>query len=158
MTALGFAIEENANEGEDIVEASTSYALPDGSTVFVENLLLKGGSNIDGTGNRLDNVLIGNEAANRLSGLGGRDTLVGGALNDILDGGEGYDILDGGIGDDQFILTSTARPSGITFSPGDLAYDEVIEREGSGQDTVFVQAASANINTGVSFTSLLLYR
>lgn len=58
----------------DQVVATISYALTD----FVENLTLSGTENIDGTGNTLDNVIIGNNSGNTLtSGQGLDDRLIG---------------------------------------------------------------------------------
>ena len=46
---------------------------------------------IDGTGNALNNTIIGNSGDNVLTGAGGDDTLNGNGGNDTLDGGEGDD-------------------------------------------------------------------
>src|SRR5688572_5109137 len=64
----------------------------------VENLTLTGAKNINGTGNKLVNSIVGNEGNNRLSGVGGNDKLNGGvkAGKDTLDGGAGNDSLSGG--------------------------------------------------------------
>jgi Ca2+-binding RTX toxin-like protein len=58
-----------------------------------------------GSGNDL---LIGNDAANRLEGGAGNDRLVGGAGDDRLVGGRGSDTLDGGAGADTFVFASDA--------------------------------------------------
>ena len=57
----------------------------------VHDITLLGDSDIDVTGNGLDNVIVGNDGNNSLSGLGGNDTLTGGAGDDTLDGGDGTD-------------------------------------------------------------------
>jgi len=44
----------------------------------VENLELTGAGNINGTGNALNNVLLGNDGNNVLSSGAGDDTLIGG--------------------------------------------------------------------------------
>lgn len=74
----------------------------------LENLTLTGSANVDGTGNSLGNVLIGNSGINHLSGLGGEDTLRGGAGDDGLAGGRGNDTLTGGVGRDTFLLDASA--------------------------------------------------
>jgi len=86
-------ITEYADEGIDSVQTSITYTLG----VNVENLTLTGATAIDGTGNELDNVLVGNSGAN---------TLTGGAGNDILEGGTGNDILSGSAGDDIFLFNN----------------------------------------------------
>jgi Ca2+-binding RTX toxin-like protein len=70
----GDLVVEYANGGIDTVHASVSYALSGN----VENLVLDGADALDGSGNRMDNVLTGNAANNVLAGGGGNDTLVGG--------------------------------------------------------------------------------
>ncbi len=83
----GDVVTENANEGTDTVQSSITYTV--GSNV--ENLTLTGTSAINGTGNTLDNALIGNGVVNTLTGDAGNDTLDGGAGNDSLVGGTGSD-------------------------------------------------------------------
>ncbi|WP_374650074.1 calcium-binding protein [Dongia sp.] len=82
---------ENAIEGVDLVQASATFQL----SANVENLTLTGSSAIDGTGNELDNLVMGNAGINVLSG---------GAGNDTLNGGAGADSLIGGLGDDIFVV------------------------------------------------------
>jgi Ca2+-binding RTX toxin-like protein len=100
---------ENVGEGTDTVLASTNYAL----AANVENLTLTGGAAINGTGNELNNILIGNAAENWLNG---------GAGNDTLNGGAGADTLVGGLGNDTYVI--------------DHGGDVVIENAGEGTDTV----------------------
>ncbi|MEM7507866.1 MAG: M10 family metallopeptidase C-terminal domain-containing protein [Pseudomonadota bacterium] len=52
------------------------------------------------TGGSGDDLLTGNDVANRLSGGAGHDTLDGGAGDDLLLGGDGHDLLRGGAGVD----------------------------------------------------------
>ena len=120
---IGDRVIERAGEGTDTVHAGNSYPL----AANVENLLLAGAGAINGTGNALDNTIIGNGAANTLSGLYGNDVLEGGAGNDVLVGGRGRDTLTGGAGADTFRflngdLASRSLANADTivdFKPGD---------------------------------------
>ncbi|MEZ5849316.1 MAG: peroxidase family protein [Hyphomicrobiaceae bacterium] len=76
VNAAGDTVTEGAGAGTDTVLSSVSLTL----AANVENLTLTGGGNLAGTGNDLDNTIIGNTGNNRLEGLAG---------NDILDGGAG---------------------------------------------------------------------
>ena len=75
--------------GIDTVQSMISFTLG----YSVENLTLTGGGDLNGTGNELANLIIGNGYANILSGLNGNDTLCGGAGIDKLTGGNGNDLF-----------------------------------------------------------------
>lgn len=120
------SVSENANGGKDTVRSSISYILP----ANVENLNLLGNTVINGTGNELDNMLIGNNANN---------TLMGGNGSDLLNGKEGADILIGGIGNDSYIV--------------DNANDITIELYNEGIDTV---RSSINFNLSENIENLTL--
>jgi Ca2+-binding RTX toxin-like protein len=62
----------------DTVIASIDYTLGNN----VENLTLSGSSNLNGTGNSLNNVITGNSGNNILDGGAGTDWLIGGTGND----------------------------------------------------------------------------
>ncbi|MEA5625051.1 calcium-binding protein [Nostoc sp. UHCC 0251] len=89
-------IREAANSGTDTVRSSVSYTLG----ANLENLTLREGRDINGTGNSLNNFLFGNTSNNTFNGGGGNDTLDGNLGNDILNGGNGNDSLQGGPGND----------------------------------------------------------
>jgi Ca2+-binding RTX toxin-like protein len=76
---LGDVVTELAGAGVDTVVSGLSYTL--GSEL--ENLTLTGSASINGTGNALNNVLLGNAGANTLDGGAGGDLMAGGAGNDV---------------------------------------------------------------------------
>jgi Ca2+-binding RTX toxin-like protein len=83
-------------EGMDSVLASVSYTL----NAHVENLTLTGLDAISGSGNAMDNTIIGNDADNLIAGGLGDDALSGGLGNDTLYGNEGNNRLQGDEGND----------------------------------------------------------
>jgi Ca2+-binding RTX toxin-like protein len=116
----GDVVIERPGEGEDdSVIAFMSYALPD----EVEDLILRGIAPIDGTGNALNNDIIGNDSDNFLQGKAGDDRLFGYDGDDILDGGEGADSLVGWTGNDTFIVDN---PGDTVFEDADQGEDWVI--------------------------------
>ncbi len=75
----GDRVLEEADQGADEVWAAVDYELP----AHVERLFLDGAA-VWGSGNALDNRIVGNDLDNRLAGWAGRDTLTGGAGADIF--------------------------------------------------------------------------
>ena len=71
-------VEVSDDGGIDRVVSSVTRGL----SANIENLRLVGTADIDGTGNRLANSIIGNDGANILAGRGGADRLTGGLGND----------------------------------------------------------------------------
>lgn len=90
-------IVEYADEGHDVVHATADFSLSD----HVEDLLFFKDGDFDGSGNALDNRLIGNTGNNALSGNEGDDYINGMSGDDILSGGHGADKLLGGAGSDH---------------------------------------------------------
>ncbi|HEX9963561.1 MAG TPA: hypothetical protein VGB04_01090, partial [Allosphingosinicella sp.] len=77
-----------------------------------------------------DDVLTGDEQANRLDGmngndqlygLGGNDELIGGAGNDLLSGGTGFNSVDGGGGDDVINSVNLGVDTIVGGSGNDVA-------------------------------------
>jgi Ca2+-binding RTX toxin-like protein len=87
---------EDANGGIDTVWTAVNYTL----AANLENLALIGTNALIGTGNSLDNVMVGYGAeSHTLYGLGGNDTLINVA---------GADTLYGGSGDDSYVVNNSA--------------------------------------------------
>ncbi len=96
VDSTGDLITENANLGNDTVESSITYSLGDN----LENLTLTGTTDLNGTGNSLNNLITGNGGHN------------------ILNGGSGDDTLSGGLGNDTYIVDSTADVINEKFDSG----------------------------------------
>jgi len=73
VDVAGDTVKEGQNGGQDTVNSSISYSL----TSNLEKLILSGTSDLDATGNKLDNVLAGNSGDNLLDGKSGADRMIG---------------------------------------------------------------------------------
>jgi Ca2+-binding RTX toxin-like protein len=89
-------------DGFDTIISSINRSLA--SFASIEKLVLAAGA--AGTGNALNNTIVGNNGTNTLSGAAGNDALNGNAGNDTLIGGLGIDTLFGGAGNDFFVLNA----------------------------------------------------
>jgi Ca2+-binding RTX toxin-like protein len=89
---------EDEGQGTDEVWAAVDYGLP----ANVETLFLDGEAAAWGSGNALDNRIVGNDLDNRLVGWEGDDTLTGGAGDDIF----------------YAMMTTSSRSTVTDFSPG----------------------------------------
>lgn len=78
VVGAGDSVVEAVNEGVDTVRSDLTYTLG----VNLENLVLIGAANVNGTGNAFDNILTGNVGNNLLNGAAGADVLRGAAGND----------------------------------------------------------------------------
>ncbi|MFZ6050358.1 calcium-binding protein, partial [Pseudomonas sp. CR3202] len=87
VTDAADGVNELAGGGRDTVSTSlASYTLG----ANLESLFFGGSGNFTGTGNELDNILVG------------------GAGNDVLIGGAGFDVMAGGLGNDVYEMTDIA--------------------------------------------------
>lgn len=133
---VGDRVGEAAGHGLDTVRASVSFTLSD----HVENLNLTGQLAIDGTGNKLDNVIVGNQSANVLKGMGGNDTLYGGLGNDTLIGGSGSD---------KFVFNTVPYPTNVDTIAD---FEHGVDKIALAQNYFFedLQKGAADLVTAVS--------
>lgn len=163
VASTGDQVRENAGEGNDLVASLITYTL--GANVEALQLLDAGGA-INGTGNGLDNLLIGNTSVNVLSGLGGNDaffanssgdTFVGGTGNDTYNvnftgitvveaAGEGTDKVKAGI---SYTLTANVENLELTGTAA-------ISGTGNDGANTITGNAGANVLTGLRGADVLL--
>ena len=117
-------IELEGGGSNDEIQSSVSYTLP----AFVNNLTLTGSANINGTGNELANIIVGNSG------------------NNVLAGGAGDDTMQGGLGNDTY-MSEAIREFG---SPGDSLSDS------GGLDTVIVDGNGASLRPATGVENLTL--
>lgn len=145
VVGVGDSVVENANEGTDTVQSAVTFTLP----ANVETLVLTGMAAINGTGNTLNNSLIGNSAANVLNGGTGADTMAGGAGNDtyVVDNGGDAVVENVGEGTDtvQSAITYTlpANVENLT-----LTASFAINATGNALANTLTGNSAANVLTG----------
>ncbi|MBH0204201.1 MAG: calcium-binding protein, partial [Nitrospira sp.] len=141
----GDSVVESPNAGIDLVQSTVNFTLGPN----VENLMLTGSADVNGTGNVLNNILSGNSGANQLAGLAGNDVLSGGAGDDDVQGGDGNDVfligdagehggseaLAGGIGADVLRFTSTTDDQTLVLTNGVTGIEAVVIANAAGLTT-----------------------
>lgn len=137
-------IEANG-EGTDLVKSTISLALLDN----LENLTLGGGAAIDGTGNDLANVLIGNRANNILDGLGGADTMRGGAGNDTYVVDDVHDlVVESASAGIDLVRSSVSFRLGRNIENLTLTGTEAIDATGNELSNTLTGNGAANVLDG----------
>jgi Ca2+-binding RTX toxin-like protein len=143
-TLADIIIEDNAarSGGIDLVEAPFSFVLG----ANVEKLTLTGTDNIDGTGNGLNNSLLGNDGNNRLDGGAGRDSMVGGDGDDLYAVDDKSDKVteSSDLGGDDTVQSSIAYVLGKNLENLELT---VGDTKGTGNDFDNLIVGSAGNNT-----------
>jgi len=137
VVGAGDTVSEKANAGTDTVVSALTYTL--GSNL--ENLILTGTANINGTGNSADNVLTGNSGANVLTGGTGNDTYVIDSLDTIVE------TSSGGTDTVQTALTYTL---GTNFENLTLTGTAAINGTGNTLNNVLTGNSAANTLNGLA--------
>ena len=141
VVGTGDTTVEVANAGIDTVQSAITWTLANN----VENLTLSGTSAVNGTGNTLDNILLGNSAVNTLSG---------GTGNDTLDGGAGADSLVGGAGNDTYWLGRGYGIDTITENDSTVGNVDVARfQTGIAVDQLWFAKSGNNLNVSIIGTN-----
>ena len=132
--------------GIDIVISAISRTLG----ANFENLTLIGSSDINATGNTLNNVLTGNSGANALNGGAGADTMIGGDGNDTYSVNAAQDVTTetsatGGI---DTVLSAVTRTLGANFENLTLVGSSTTNATGNALDNVLTGNSGANALNG----------
>jgi Ca2+-binding RTX toxin-like protein len=143
VAQAGDVVTELAGEGVDLVQAGLTYTLGN----HVENLTLTGSSNFGGTGNALNNVIVGNGGGNALNGGDGDDTLDGGSGTDSMTGGQGNDIY--------FVNVSTDTTNESAGQGIDTVNSSVTRTLTADIELLFLTGTSTINGTGNASSNLL---
>jgi Ca2+-binding RTX toxin-like protein len=134
-------VTEALNQGTDLVKSSVTHLL--GSNF--ENLELTGSDDLNGTGNSLNNFILGNGGTNTLDGGSGDDELDGGGDNDLLIGGLGNDTVDGSTGGIDTLIGGLGNDTYLVGLPEDV----ITEDFNQGIDTVFSGAVTYTLSANL---------
>jgi Ca2+-binding RTX toxin-like protein len=156
----GDTVIELSGQGNDTVRSSVSYSLVGAA---VETLVLTGTAAINGTGNVLDNTLIGNSGANTLDGGAGADTMTGGLGDDtyIVDNvsdkvieiqGQGYDTVRSSV---SYALSGAMYPAGTFIEALVLTGNAAINGTGNGLANSLTGNSAANTLNGLTGDDML---
>lgn len=132
LTQPGIALSVRRNIQK--VEASITYTLG----ANLNNLTLLGLESINGSGNELDNVIVGNTGNNELSGGDG---------NDRLESGDGSDTLDGGEGNDSYVILASNGDKHIVDVGG---FDDILLSWQASKLRVMLESGALALKDGVS--------
>ncbi|HPV81916.1 MAG TPA: calcium-binding protein, partial [Nitrospira sp.] len=135
VIGAGDTVVEAVNAGIDTVQSSITHTL----AANVENLSLIGTAAINGTGNTLNNILVGNSAANTLTGGVGDDMYVVGAGDTVVEA------VNAGTDTVQSTVTWTL---GVNLENLTLAGTAAINGTGNTLANAIIGNANDNVLTG----------
>jgi Ca2+-binding RTX toxin-like protein len=129
---------EASNQGIDTVQSGVTFTL----SANVENLTLTGSTAANGTGNALDNILIGNSATNTLKGMDGNDTYIIQNTADVVteNASQGVDTVQSSV---SFTLGANVENLTLTGSAA-------LNGTGNGLANVMIGNSGANTLTGLA--------
>jgi Ca2+-binding RTX toxin-like protein len=177
--STGDIVIEDVNAGVDTVQSNIAYTLG----ANVENLTLTGSSSVSGTGNDLNNTLVGNTGANALRGGLGNDLYVIGSGDTVTENSdEGVDTVQSsvmhtlgnhvenltlsgnsainGTGNDlSNVLTGNSAVNTLSGGAGNDTYivgtgDIVSEAAGAGTDTIMASVSWTTLASNVENLTL----
>jgi Ca2+-binding RTX toxin-like protein len=146
------SVTELAGGGIDLVLSSVTHTL----SANVENLTLTGTADINGTGNALNNVIIGNSGANIIDGLAGADTMTGGAGNDTYVVNSTLDVVTENLNEGiDLVMSGVSYTLGANLENLTLTGAAAINGIGNGLDNVILGNSGNNILAGGAGNDLL---
>jgi len=126
---------ESGSDTLDLVQSTApGFTLSSG----VENLTLTGNAAIDGTGNELNNLIVGNAGANVLNGQTGADTMRGAGGNDSYYVDDAADVVD------EDTATGGAGSADTAYSLLDVNLGDTVHYKGTVENVTLL--GSANLN------------
>lgn len=124
----------------DIARFRAAAQVPGAYAIYTLEPVKFWDENIDGTGNSLDNTLLGNRGDNQLSGLAGNDTLAG---------GQGQDVLKGGAGDDRYQFARGDGQDHIDQSDAQWSDRDTLELLNLSMDQLWLQRDGTHLALNV---------
>jgi len=141
-------IEEQPAFGTDTVKSTVSFTLGEN----LEDLILQGTKDVNGTGNGANNTITGNKGDNVLKGMAGDDYLIGGKGNDRLFGGANEDMFDFRKGTGHDVVEDFVNGEDVIYTPfasneADLLANHLTQKNGGvllsyGDDSLFIKGAT----------------
>lgn len=139
-------VAESVGQGSDVVQASASFTL----SANIEKLVLIGSASISGTGNNLNNVILGNSGNNYIDGKSGTDTLAGGQGDDVYVNKDGDVIQEGTAQGIDLVMSAETFSLPANIENLVLTGSAAIDGTGNGGNNVLVGNTAANSLNGRS--------
>lgn len=145
IDADGDVVTELAGEGADLVKSSVTYTLG----ANLEKLTLVGTNAINGTGNALANILLGNGSDNLMDGGVGADSMTGGGGNDVyVVDNAGDVVVEAAGGGTDLVRSALTYTLGANVEHLTLTGSAAINGTGNGLDNKLTGNAAANTLAG----------